>query len=121
LIRRNGTATTPALPVAAMANSVAGLATVFTPRPRLRLISNIDHPAVDAGYALMATAGRLIAEKAEALGTRLVFTVMPAGERVYADMVIGDSIVAAVTGQRGVLSSRMRTRAAGPSIPPDFA
>ncbi len=62
-----------------------GVATVFT--PQLRLISNTDHPGVDAGYALMATAGRLLADKAKHLGVQLVFTIIPTKELVYADKV----------------------------------
>jgi len=69
-----------------------GVTTVFT--PQLRLISNTNHPAVDAGYALMATAGRLMAEKVKALGMRVVFTVIPTKELVYADKVQAENLVA---------------------------
>jgi hypothetical protein len=62
-----------------------GVATVFT--PQLRLISNTDHPAVDAGYALMARVAALIAEQAPALGIQPVFTVIPTKELVHVEKV----------------------------------
>lgn len=62
-----------------------GVSTVFT--PQLRLISNTDHPAVDAGYTLMAAIGRRIAEQAKHLDVQLVFTIIPTKELVYADKV----------------------------------
>ena len=67
-----------------------GVATVFT--PQLRLISNTGHPGVDAGYALMATAGRLLADKAKQLGVQLMFTIIPTKELVYADKVSAEGL-----------------------------
>lgn len=62
-----------------------GVSTVFT--PQLRQISNIPHPAIDAGYTIMARAGQLIAEKAMQLDIQPVFTIIPTKELVYADKV----------------------------------
>lgn len=62
-----------------------GVATVFT--PQLRLISNTGHPAIDAGYALMARVAELIAERAPALGMQPVFTIIPTKELVHAEKV----------------------------------
>ncbi|MGB5473589.1 MAG: SGNH/GDSL hydrolase family protein [Gammaproteobacteria bacterium] len=69
-----------------------GVATVFT--PQYRLISNTDHPGVDAGYALMATAGRMIAEQAKQLGIQPVFTIIPTKELAYADKVSAEGLEA---------------------------
>jgi len=62
-----------------------GVSTVFT--PQLRLISNTAHPAVDAGYTIMAAVGRSLADKARQLGIKLVFTIIPTKELAYADKV----------------------------------
>lgn len=89
-----------------------GVTTVFT--PQLRLISNTDHPAVDAGYALMATAARLIAEKARQRGMQLVFTVIPTKELVYADKVQAEGLSAPqpYTALVGAEAARLRSLAA---------
>jgi hypothetical protein len=69
-----------------------GVGTVFT--PQLRLAANAEHPGVDAGYAIMATAARLMAERAGQLGMKLVFTIIPTKELVYSDKVTADGLAA---------------------------
>lgn len=61
------------------------IATVFT--PRLRLNSNIDHPAVGAGYQIMAEAAVRIAGIAGRRGTPVIFTIIPTKETVFAKKV----------------------------------
>jgi lysophospholipase L1-like esterase len=67
-----------------------GVRTVFT--PTLRLASNDDSPVVSAGYSIMGTAARLIAEKARQAGSKIVFTVIPTKELVYATKMQGEGI-----------------------------
>jgi len=67
-----------------------GTRTVFT--PTLRLASNQDHPAVDAGYAIMAAAARRISELAGPFPLQLVFTVIPTKELAYARKVARDGL-----------------------------
>jgi hypothetical protein len=62
-----------------------GVQTVFT--PALRYASNQSHPAVRAGYAIMARAAFLMGELAEAAHVRLVFTIIPTKELVYAEKI----------------------------------
>lgn len=60
--------------------------TVFT--PGLRLVANDRSiPAVEAGYAIVDESARLIAESAGRAGIRVVFTVIPTKEFVYAKKV----------------------------------
>lgn len=61
---------------------------VFTPEGRLA--SNSDHPAVHAGYAIMAEAARRIAALAALQDAAVVFTVIPTRELVYAQKVIDE-------------------------------
>jgi hypothetical protein len=85
---------------------------VFT--PQLRLISNTSHPAVDAGYAIMTRAAELLAEKAKQAGIKLIFTIIPTKELVYARKVEAEGLAAPpqyrelVTAETG----RIRTPAA---------
>jgi tetratricopeptide (TPR) repeat protein len=58
-----------------------GTSTTFT--PRLRLGSNNDHPAVGAGYAVMAEVARRMGTMADENNTNLVFTIIPTKELVY--------------------------------------
>lgn len=58
---------------------------VFTPSGRL--VANDDHPAVQAGYAIMAEVADRIAALAAAQDIRVVFTVIPTRELVYAQKV----------------------------------
>lgn len=69
-----------------------GVHTVFT--PTLRLASNQDHPAVKAGYEIMADVARRIAELAESLSVRLVLAVVPTKELVYALKVEQEGLAA---------------------------
>ena len=59
-----------------------GVSTVFT--PELRLASNADHPAVEAGYAIMTRVAQRIAEIADRAGVRVRFTIIPTKELAYA-------------------------------------
>lgn len=62
-----------------------GVRTVFT--PTYRLSSNRDHPAVDAGYAIMADVADRIGELAQQAGIRVAFTVIPTKELAFARKV----------------------------------
>jgi hypothetical protein len=55
--------------------------TIFT--PTLRLASNQKHPAVKAGYEIMANIAKRITTMAEPIGLPVVFTVIPTKELVY--------------------------------------
>ena len=67
-----------------------GLKTVFT--PTLRLVSNSDHPAVQAGYKIMSEVARLIAEAAASRDVQVLFTIIPTKELVYARKLSGESL-----------------------------
>jgi hypothetical protein len=67
-----------------------GVKTVFTPTLRLR--SNEDNPVVKAGYAIMEKSARLIAEKARQEGSKVVFTIIPTKELVYAPKLQNEGI-----------------------------
>lgn len=58
---------------------------VFT--PGRRLYSNREHPAVDTGWEIMAVVGRRIAAEARSADVRVIFTIIPTKERVYAELV----------------------------------
>ena len=62
-----------------------GVEAAFT--PTLRLASNSDHPAVNAGFEIMAMTAEQIGELAARAGTSLVFTIIPTKELVYANKV----------------------------------
>lgn len=67
-----------------------GTETVFT--PKLRHSSNKNHPAVDAGYRIMARVADKIAEKSEQEGIKVAFTIIPTKEYVYSEKVARESI-----------------------------
>ncbi len=67
-----------------------GISTIFT--PKLRYASNQDHPAVRTGYAIMAETGRLMGDMARKYQSKLVFTIIPTKELVYAAKVAQEDI-----------------------------
>ncbi len=67
-----------------------GIQTVFT--PTLRLGSNQDHPAVNAGYAIMADAAKRISDAAKPFQLHLLFTIIPTKELVYGLKVMQDNL-----------------------------
>lgn len=69
-----------------------GVETVFT--PGVRLISNLAHPRVAAGWAVMLESAIRIAEIAVASGTTVVFALIPTKELVYAQRVADEGIAA---------------------------
>jgi hypothetical protein len=69
-----------------------GVKTVFT--PTLRLVSNLEHPAVEAGYTIMADVARRIAESVSNRDVKLFFTIIPTKELVYAKKVSADGLQA---------------------------
>jgi hypothetical protein len=60
--------------------------------PKLRLASSQNHPAVDAGYAIMTETARRMAGMAAEIGVQVVFTVIPTKELVYAKKVEQEGI-----------------------------
>lgn len=58
-----------------------GISTIFT--PKLRLISNVDHPAVNAGYAVMAKVAKTIDRISKDSNIQPVFTIIPTKELAY--------------------------------------
>lgn len=68
-----------------------GLMTVFT--PSLRLVSNdTAHATVRAGYQIMEKVAQLMAKTASEVNIRLVLTVIPTKELVYAERVRHEKI-----------------------------
>jgi len=67
-----------------------GTPTVFT--PGMRLFSSQDHPAIDAGWEIMAEVARRIAREGRAAGVRAVFTVIPTKELAYRHRVEAEGI-----------------------------
>jgi len=68
------------------------VSTIFT--PKLRHSSNQQHPAVRAGYAGMAEAGRMMGQMARRNHqVKLVFTIIPTKELVYTVKVAQDGII----------------------------
>ena len=59
--------------------------TIFT--PTLRLGSNSDHPAIQAGYQIMADVAHRIGQMAKSSNIMIIFTVIPTKELVYAEKV----------------------------------
>lgn len=55
--------------------------------PTLRLASNQDHPAVRAGYSIMADVASRIVDLARPLKVQVIFTILPSKELVYARKV----------------------------------
>jgi hypothetical protein len=62
-----------------------GVKTIFT--PTLRLASNQNHPAINAGYSIMANVATIMSKTAEPHPIKLIFTVLPTKELVYARKV----------------------------------
>jgi lysophospholipase L1-like esterase len=62
-----------------------GVTTAFT--PTLRLGANQQHPAVTAGYDIMAKVAERIGKMAEEVAVEVVFTVIPTKELAYAQKV----------------------------------
>jgi lysophospholipase L1-like esterase len=67
-----------------------GVKTVFT--PALRLAANDGHPAVKAGYGVMANVAREIHRLTRPFGTALIFTIIPTKEYVYAEKLRRENI-----------------------------
>lgn len=67
-----------------------GVTVGFT--PRYRLASNNEHPAVSAGYDVMAEAARQLGVAAADAGARLVFTIIPTKELVFAPRVTAEGL-----------------------------
>jgi lysophospholipase L1-like esterase len=72
---------------------------VFTPRARLD-VNDSDHPAVQAGFDIMAEAARQIGTLASSRDIVVVFTVIPTRELAYARKVSGDRLDAPETYRR---------------------
>ncbi len=62
-----------------------GVTTTFT--PKYRHASNQDHPAVRAGYGIMAKAARAMSVLAQQYNVHIIFTIIPTKELVYAEKV----------------------------------
>ena len=69
-----------------------GVSTVFT--PTLRLVSNQDHLAVKAGYDIMAGVAEYMSKLAQQGGVKVVFTIIPTKELVFAEKVRREGITA---------------------------
>jgi lysophospholipase L1-like esterase len=69
-----------------------GVQTVFT--PSLRLVSNSDHPAVQSGYKIMADVARRVAVAVADHDVKVIFTIIPTKELVYADKVAAENLQA---------------------------
>lgn len=69
---------------------IGGSEMVFT--PKLRLFNNNEHPAVDAGYAVMAKAAAWMSSVAAQAGFRAVMTVVPTKETAYAQRVAAEKL-----------------------------
>lgn len=67
-----------------------GTRAIFT--PTLRLASNQDHPAVKAGYAIMAGSAKHIAGLAGKAGIDVIFTIIPTKELVFAAKVAEEGL-----------------------------
>jgi hypothetical protein len=62
-----------------------GVKTSFT--PKLRHSSNLNHPAIDAGYEIMHNVARDIARKAQQHKLNVIFTIIPTKEYVYSEKI----------------------------------
>lgn len=83
-----------------------GVHTVFT--PRYRLASNDEHPVVTAGYSIMAGVAARIAGLAQENAVKLIFTVIPTKELVYAARVEAEGLDAPAEYNHLVASERRR-------------
>lgn len=68
-----------------------GSETIFTPKLRLAC-NNMDVPAVRAGYGIMHEVARQMAERGLKAGVKLVITIIPTKELVYAIKVAREGI-----------------------------
>jgi hypothetical protein len=83
-----------------------GVHEVFT--PRYRLASNDDHPAVIAGYAIMAKVAERISKLAQSKGVSVIFTIIPTKELVYARKVAAEGLDAPVEYRKLVMLEQQR-------------
>jgi lysophospholipase L1-like esterase len=60
--------------------------------PKLRLITNSNNPAVKAGYDIMFNVARLIAEVANQFDIKVVYTIIPTAELVYAKKIEAEGL-----------------------------
>ncbi len=67
-----------------------GVKTVFT--PKYRYVSNQNHPAVDAGYEVMAKTAKIISEMLKQQDIKVFFTIIPTKEYVYYPKVQKENI-----------------------------
>ena len=69
-----------------------GVETIFT--PKLRHGSNMDHPAVKAGYRIMINVAEEIIKitAAERSNIKVIFTIIPTKELVYARKIEGQGV-----------------------------
>ncbi len=80
----------------------------FSFAPKLRLASNQEHPAVQAGYDVMAIVAKQIVEIAATRNVRVVFTIIPTAELVYARKVRSENIVASSEYSALIAAETMR-------------
>jgi lysophospholipase L1-like esterase len=80
----------------------------FSFAPKLRLASNQEHPAVQAGYDVMAIVAKQIVEIAATRNIRVVFTIIPTAELVYARKVRSENIVASSEYSALIAAETMR-------------
>lgn len=74
-----------------------GVTTEFT--PSLRLTSNSEHPAVAAGYKIIETVVSSISESVSDINLKVIFTIIPTKELVYAKKVSAEGLRAPVDYQ----------------------
>lgn len=67
-----------------------GTETIFT--PRLRLVSNQEHPAIHAGYGIMKKVAHQMSIKAQPSNIKIIFTIIPTKELVYLEKIRQDGI-----------------------------
>lgn len=67
-----------------------GVKTVFT--PSIRLVSNQDHPAVHAGYQIMADISKQVAHLLQGRKVKVFFTIIPTKELVYEQKIKSDGL-----------------------------
>ncbi|GAB4337915.1 MAG: hypothetical protein Kow0089_09510 [Desulfobulbaceae bacterium] len=62
--------------------------------PKLRLTSNLDHPAPETGWKILALVAKKISELAATSNVQVVYTIIPTKELVYADKIAAEGIAA---------------------------
>ena len=67
-----------------------GVKTIFS--PNLRLASNMDHPAVQAGYGIMLNVAERIANLSRQVNIDVIFTIIPTKELVYSKKVQSEGL-----------------------------